>query len=84
MSLTLTILDRGIGRAPRCRRAHQEGKRLLGFPLHFHMLRHSFGFALANAGHDTRGIQDYLGHRAIQHTVRYTELTATKFRDFWR
>jgi hypothetical protein len=28
---------------------------------------------LANAGHDTRGIQDYLGHKAIQHTVRYTE-----------
>jgi hypothetical protein len=29
------------------------------------------------AGHDTRGIQDYLGHKAIQHTVRYTELTPT-------
>src|SRR5271156_1533178 len=56
----------------------------LGFPVHVHMLRHACGFALANAGHDTRAIQDWLGHRSIQHTVRYTELTPTRFRDFWR
>jgi integrase len=56
----------------------------LGFPIHAHMLRHSCGYALANAGHDTRAIQDWLGHRSIQHTVRYTELTPTRFRDFWR
>jgi integrase len=60
------------------------GDELLGFPVHFHMLRHACGYALANAGHDTRSIQDYLGHRSIQHTVRYTELTPTKFKDFWR
>jgi integrase len=60
------------------------GSELLGFPIHFHMLRHACGYALANAGHDTRSIQDYLGHRSIQHTVRYTELTPTKFKDFWR
>lgn len=59
-------------------------KTTIGFPVHCHMLRHACGFALANAGHDTRGIQDWLGHRAIQHTVRYTELSPTKFRDFWR
>ena len=35
-----------------------------------HMLRHACGFALANAGHDTRAVQAYLGHRNIQHTVR--------------
>jgi hypothetical protein len=34
--------------------------------------------ALANAGHDTRAIQDWLGHRAIQHTARYTELSDSK------
>jgi type 1 fimbriae regulatory protein FimB/type 1 fimbriae regulatory protein FimE len=56
----------------------------LGFPVHVHMLRHSCGYALANAGHDTRAIQDWLGHRSIQHTVRYTELTPTRFKDFWR
>jgi type 1 fimbriae regulatory protein FimB/type 1 fimbriae regulatory protein FimE len=48
------------------------------------MLRHACGYALANAGHDTRAIQDYLGHKAIQHTVRYTELSPTKFNNFWR
>ena len=39
---------------------------------------------LANAGHDTRLIQDWLGHRAIQHTARYTELSPTRFKDVWR
>jgi integrase len=56
----------------------------IGFPVHVHMLRHACGYALANAGHDTRSIQDYLGHKAIQHTVRYTELSSTRFKDFWR
>jgi type 1 fimbriae regulatory protein FimB/type 1 fimbriae regulatory protein FimE len=60
------------------------GEKLFGFPIHIHMLRHSCGYALENAGHDTRAIHDYLGHKAIQHTVRYTELTPTKFKDFWR
>jgi integrase len=41
------------------------------------MLRHSCGFALANKGHDTRAIQDWLGHKSIQRTVRYTELPPT-------
>jgi integrase len=45
------------------------------FPIHPHMLRHACGFALANAGHDTRALQAWLGHRNIQHTVRYTELS---------
>src|SRR5450631_1066830 len=42
------------------------------------------GYALANKGHDTRALQAYLGHRNIQHTVRYTELSPTRFKDFWR
>jgi integrase len=54
------------------------------FMVHAHMLRHGCGYALANAGHDTRAIQDWLGHRSIQHTVRYTELAPTRFKDFWR
>jgi len=37
-----------------------------------HMLRHSCGFALAERGLDTRQIQNYLGHRSIRYTVRYT------------
>jgi len=54
------------------------------FKAHPHMLRHACGFALANAGHDTRALQAYLGHRNIQHTVRYTELAPDRFKDFWR
>ena len=56
----------------------------LPFRVHAHMLRHACGYALANAGHDTRLIQDWLGHRAIQHTARYTELSPTRFKDVWR
>jgi site-specific recombinase XerD len=49
-----------------------------------HMLRYACGFVLPNKGHDTRALQAYLGHRNIQHTVRYTELAPTRFKDFWR
>ena len=63
-------------------RAGREAK--LAFKAHPHMLRHACGFALANKGHDTRALQAYLGHRNIQHTVRYTELSPTRFKDFWR
>jgi type 1 fimbriae regulatory protein FimB/type 1 fimbriae regulatory protein FimE len=56
----------------------------LGFKAHPHMLRHACGFALANKGHDTRSLQAYLGHRNIQHTVRYSELSPDRFKDFWR
>jgi site-specific recombinase XerD len=56
----------------------------LGFEAHPHMLRHACGFALANKGHDTRALQAYLGHKNIQHTVRYTELAPDRFKDFWR
>ena len=54
------------------------------FKAHPHMLRHACGFALANKGHDTRSLQAYLGHKNIQHTVRYTELSPDRFKDFWR
>jgi site-specific recombinase XerD len=55
-----------------------------GFDLkaHPHMLRHACGFALANAGHEARALQAFLGHRNIQHTVRCTELAPNRFKDF--
>ena len=56
----------------------------LPFPIHPHMLRHSTGFKLANDGHDTRAIQQYLGHRDIMHTVRYTGLSPERFKAFWK
>ena len=53
------------------------------FPVHPHMLRHACGFQLANRGTDTRTLQAYLGHKNIQHTVRYTELAPHRFRGLW-
>ena len=51
---------------------------------HPHMLRHACGFALADQDADTRLIQDYLGHRNIQHTVKYTATNPARFEKFWR
>src|SRR6516165_8033843 len=53
------------------------------FLVHPHMLRHACGFKLANDGQDTRALQHYLGHKNIQHTVRYTELSPERFKNFW-
>jgi integrase len=54
------------------------------FTIFPHMLRHACGYALANAGHDTRALQAWLGHKNIQHTVRYSELAPDRFKDFWK
>lgn len=51
--------------------------------LHPHMMRHTTGYLLAEKGVDTRRIQDYLGHKNIEHTVTYTRLSSTALRDIW-
>jgi type 1 fimbriae regulatory protein FimE len=56
----------------------------LPFPIHPHMLRHSAGYKLASDGQDTRAIQQYLGHKNITHTVRYTALSPERFKSFWK
>jgi len=56
----------------------------LPFPVHPHMLRHACGYKLASEGQDTRAIQQYLGHKNITHTVRYTELSPERFKGFWK
>ncbi len=53
------------------------------FPVHPHQLRHACGYYLAASGHDTRAIQDYLGHKNIHHTVRYTQMSPQRFENFW-
>jgi len=63
-------------------RAGVEAK--LPFTVHPHMLRHACGYKLAQEGQDTRAIQHYLGHKNIQHTVRYTQLSADRFKNFWK
>jgi type 1 fimbriae regulatory protein FimB/type 1 fimbriae regulatory protein FimE len=59
-------------------------KAKIKFPVHPHMLRHGCGYKLANDGQDTRAIQHYLGHKNIQHTVRYTEMASDRFNGFWK
>jgi site-specific recombinase XerD len=51
--------------------------------IHPHMLRHAAGYSLANRGADTRLIQEYLGHKNIQHTVKYTQLSPARFAGLW-
>jgi integrase len=58
-------------------------KAKLPFKIHPHMCRHFAGFKLANDGVPTRTIQSYLGHKNIQHTVRYTELSDKPFKNLW-
>ena len=47
---------------------------------HPHMLRQRLRVPPSDAGRDTRSLQAYLGHKNIQHTVRYTELAPTRFK----
>lgn len=54
------------------------------FKVNPHMLRHSCGFALADRNTATRTIQDYLGHKNIQHTVIYTATNPERFKNIWR
>jgi len=35
-------------------------------------------------GRTQRALQAYLGRKNIRHTVRYTELSLLRFKDFWR
>ena len=55
-------------------------KAKLRFPVN--PLRHACGYALANKGMDTRSLQAYRGHASI--TVRYTEMSPTRFKGIWR
>lgn len=76
-----TPLDRfNVGRIVRRAGAHAG----LSIKAHPHMLRHATGYHLANEGQDLRVIQDYLGHRSIQHTVLYTRLAPERFRRLWQ
>lgn len=51
----------------------------LGFPVHAHMLRHTTGYLMVEAGIDIRIIQSWLGHREIQNTTKYTKLGSSAF-----
>jgi site-specific recombinase XerD len=48
----------------------------LGIEVQAHMLRHAYGFKLANDGIDTRSPQ--------QNSTRYAALASGRFKNFWR
>ncbi|EOV0633092.1 tyrosine-type recombinase/integrase [Cronobacter turicensis] len=48
-----------------------------------HMLRHACGYALADLGVNPREIQDYLGHRNINHIMIYTASSSGGFKQLW-
>jgi type 1 fimbriae regulatory protein FimB len=64
----------------------KEYSRAASLPLgaHPHMLRHACGFALADQGADKRLIQDYFGHRKIEHTVKYTASNPARLQRLWQ
>jgi site-specific recombinase XerD len=80
--LTEAEVERLMAAAKKNRWSHRDATMVL--MAHRHSLPAPECYALANRGHDTRALQAYLGHRNIQHTVRYTELSPTRFKDFWR
>jgi Phage integrase family len=47
---------------------HLGRRAAMAFTIFPHMLRHGCGYGLANAGHDTRALQAWLGHKNLQHT----------------
>ena len=72
--LTVEAIHKIVSRA--CEKARLQVK------VHPHMFRHSCGYFLAEQNRSTRDIQDYLGHKNIQHTVRYTAQNAKRFEQF--
>lgn len=86
-STFLFVSERGtpITRQAAWRIFKEAGERAgLGIQVHPHMLKHSCGYYLADRGCDTRLIQEYLGHKNIQNTVRYTQTNAKRFEGLWR
>lgn len=55
----------------------------LPFTVHPHMLRHAKGYELTNKKKaHMRAIQKYFGHKNIQHTALYTDLSPEPFKGF--
>jgi hypothetical protein len=46
--------------------------------------KRGFQAMVERAGKAAGFIQAYLGHKSIQHTVRYTELAPTRFKSLFR
>jgi site-specific recombinase XerC len=83
--LILAALDRERS----CRNAWSRARALAAFAPHLTPEQIAEALAAAKAigderaRADTRAVQHYLGHKNIQHTVRYTELSPERFESFW-
>jgi len=55
----------------------------LALSVHPHMLRHAAGFALMSKRRDLRTIQEWLGHKSLASTERYTALMPDRFAGIW-
>jgi integrase len=75
-----TVYDGRVFQNGRAGRAGSRA-RLQGAPAH---AQARLRYKLANDGHDTRALQESLGHKNIQHTVIYTQLSPERFTEFWR
>jgi type 1 fimbriae regulatory protein FimB len=63
--------------------AHAGERSGLPIKAYAHELRHTCGYYLANKGCDLRLTQDYLGHKQVQNTVRYTALNPARSAGLW-
>ena len=75
-SLALFVSRRGTPLARRSIEARltQLAGRVLGQPVHPHMLRHSFASHLLESSGDLRAVQELLGHASLATTQVYTHL----------
>jgi type 1 fimbriae regulatory protein FimB/type 1 fimbriae regulatory protein FimE len=75
----VSSLKKIVARAGRKAKDKTDGP-FFNFPVHFHMLRHACGYWMNDQGHSVRMIQDWLGHRNIRHTERYTANSPEAFK----
>jgi type 1 fimbriae regulatory protein FimB/type 1 fimbriae regulatory protein FimE len=54
------------------------------FSIHPHMLRHSAGYYLGGNSVDLRTIQSFLGHKSINHTMRYVAFDEKRYRGLFK
>lgn len=50
--------------------------------LHFHVLKHSIAVYLMDRGADVADVRDYLGHRNVQNTMIYAQVTNRRREEF--
>ncbi len=84
-SLYVFVTERGTPMDRDCFRKlmRAAGKKAgFDFSCHPHQLRHGAGHALAMQNQSTRSIQHFLGHKNLNHVIRYTRMHDSAFLRF--